>query len=279
MSEPAFLAPLGGFTHFAALAEASTSRNSYSQVPSPSYVWNGQETPHPDISWTSYSDGPQVNISEKGTWKVNDSPNIIQSYTFENHLVTFIFFFRRRLEANEEKVANSRFSSNSSPDSQSPSPPTSSSNGGSDSTNISNNDNTLYIENTLKKYSSPKHEGSLSSKHESLSSRRSYWKKRYHDHKSADEQTSAPEGESEKKIARISKSPERKRVASGGHGSAELIQKSGSETTVMENDQEKQAWAKTNKQTNKSKRATSALQVLRRLNEKRTFIKYLGFIC
>jgi hypothetical protein len=47
----------------------------------------------------------------------------------------------------------------------------------------------------------------------------------------------------------------------------------------MENDQEKQAWAKTNKQTNKSKRATSALQVLRRLNEKRTFIKYLGFIC
>merc|ERR1740116_334445 len=100
---------------------------------------------------------------------------------------------RRRLEANEEKVANSRFSSNSSPDSQSPSPPTSSSNGGSDSTNISNNDN------TLKKYSSPKHEGSLSSKHESLSSRRSYWKKRYHDHKSADEQTSAPEGESEKK--------------------------------------------------------------------------------
>jgi hypothetical protein len=30
-------------------------------------------------------------------------------------------------------------------------------------------------------------------------------------------------------------------VASGGHGSAELIQQSGSETTVMENDQEKQA--------------------------------------
>merc|ERR1712172_344692 len=83
---------------------------------------------------------------------------------------------RRRLEANEEKVTNSRFSSNSSPDSQSPSPPTSSSNGGSDSPNISNNDNPLYIENTLKKYSSPKHEGSLSSKHESLSSRRSYWK-------------------------------------------------------------------------------------------------------
>merc|ERR1712086_523438 len=154
---------------------------------------------------------------------------------------------RRRLEANDEKVANSRFSSNSSPDSQSPSPPTSSSNGGSDSTNISNNDNTLYIENTLKKYSSPKHEGSLSSKHESLSTRRSYWKKRYHDHKSADEETtgqSANEGQSEKKVARIS-SPERKRVASGGNGSAETAQHglilSGSEATVMENDQEQQA--------------------------------------
>ena len=190
----------------------------------------------------------------KSTWKVLNSPDIIQNYTIKKLLLTSYYFliFRRRLEANEEKVANSRFSSNSSPDSQSPSPPTSSSNGGSDSTNISNNDNTLYIENTLKKYSSPKHEGSLSSKHESLSSRRSYWKKRYHDHKSADEQTSAPEGESEKKIARISKSPERKRAVSGGHGSAELKQQSGSETTVMENDQEKQAWAKTNKQTTTS---------------------------
>merc|ERR1712086_1156717 len=151
---------------------------------------------------------------------------------------------RRRLEANDEKVANSRFSSNSSPDSQSPSPPTSSSNGGSDSTNMGNNDNTLYIENTLKKYSSPKHE-SLSSKHESLSSRRSYWKKRYHDHKSADEETtgqSANEGQSENKVARISKSPERKRVASGGNGSAETAQhgliQSGPEATVMENNQE-----------------------------------------
>ena len=192
--------------------------------------------------------------------KAHDRLLIPQYHTklhIEQPFSNLIFFFRRRLEANEEKVANSRFSSNSSPDSQSPSPPTSSSNGGSDSTNISNNDNTLYIENTLKKYSSPKHEGSLSSKHESLSSRRSYWKKRYHDHKSADEQTSAPEGESEKKIARISKSPERKRAASGGHGSAELIQKSGSETTVMENDQEKQAWAKTNKQINKQTTTTS----------------------
>ena len=192
--------------------------------------------------------------------KAHDRLLIPQYHTklhIEQPFSNLIFFFRRRLEANEEKVANSRFSSNSSPHSQSPSPPTSSSNGGSDSTNISNNDNTLYIENTLKKYSSPKHEGSLSSKHESLSSRRSYWKKRYHDHKSADEQTSAPEGESEKKIARISKSPERKRAASGGHGSAELIQKSGSETTVMENDQEKQAWAKTNKQINKQTTTTS----------------------
>merc|ERR1712166_366471 len=124
---------------------------------------------------------------------------------------------RRRLEANEEKVANSRFSSNSSPDSQSPSPPISSSNGGSDS-----NQN--------------------SSKHESLSSRRSYWKKRYHDHKSADEETSAAEGQTGKKVARISKSPERKRVASGGNGYAETAQhgliQSGSEVTIMENDQQ-----------------------------------------
>jgi len=86
---------------------------------------------------------------------------------------------RRRLEANEEKAARSQghcsdssrsssMGNNSSPDSQSPSPPTTSSNGGSDSTNISNGE-CSYESN--KKYTSPKHE------------RRSYWKKRYHDHK------------------------------------------------------------------------------------------------
>jgi len=85
---------------------------------------------------------------------------------------------RRRLEANQEKAARSQghcsdssrsssMGNNSSPDSQSPSPPTTSSNGGSDSTNISNGECSYES----KKYSSPKHE------------RRSYWKKRYHDHK------------------------------------------------------------------------------------------------
>lgn len=303
--QPVFLAPLGGFAHSAALAEASTSRNSSGRhrsrspvvderTPAPqaigpinlvSTVAPGETSSHSRRSpHVSASVGPmfinkpsphyysQSNIRDdreerrsKKRQERSDRERQVEREAIEEQMakeqmeaeeeadhkeaserdhaayLEEAYRCRRRLEANEEKVANSRFSSNSSPDSQSPSPPTSSSNGGSDSTNISNNDNTLYIENTLKKYSSPKHEGSLSSKHESLSSRRSYWKKRYHDHKSADEQTSAPEGESEKKIARISKSPERKRAASGGHGSAELIQKSGSETTVMENDQEKQA--------------------------------------
>lgn len=305
--QPVFLAPLGGFAHSAALAEASTSRNSSGRNCSRSPVVD-ERTPapqaivpinlvstHPSVApetsshprrspHVSASAGPmfinkpsphyyaQSNIRDdreerrsKKRQERSDRERQVERESIEEQMakeqmeaeeeadhkeaserdhaayLEEAYRCRRRLEANEEKVANSRFSSNSSPDSQSPSPPTSSSNGGSDSTNISNNDNTLYIENTLKKYSSPKHEGSLSSKHESLSSRRSYWKKRYHDHKSADEQTSATEGESEKKIARTSKSPERKRAASGGHGSAELVQQSGSETTVMENDQEKQA--------------------------------------
>ena len=166
----------------------------------------------------------------------------------------FFSYFRRRLEANEEKSANSRghcsdssrsssiMGNHSSPDSQSPSPPTTSSNGGSDSTNgISNGE--CSNEYTSKKYSSPKHE------------RRSYWKKRYHDHKDADDEEetgngSNARGEPEKKIPRNSKSPERKRMPSGSRdGSSangneaiknglKIIQGSGSDTGVMENDQE-----------------------------------------
>jgi len=120
---------------------------------------------------------------------------------------------RRRLEANEEKVASSRghcsdssrsssiMGNHSSPDSQSPSPPTTSSNGGSDTTNISNGECSYES----KKYSSPKHE------------RRSYWKKRYHDHKGHDIDDEA-DGSPDKKSPRISKSPglsKDKRTSSG----------------------------------------------------------------
>jgi len=120
---------------------------------------------------------------------------------------------RRRLEANEEKVASSRghcsdssrsssiMGNHSSPDSQSPSPPTTSSNGGSDTTNISNGECSYES----KKYSSPKHE------------RRSYWKKRYHDHKGHDIDDET-DGSPDKKSPRISKSPglaKEKRTSSG----------------------------------------------------------------
>merc|ERR1739842_83753 len=75
-------------------------------------------------------------------------------------------------------------------DSQSPSPPTTSSNGGSDSTNISNGECSYES----KKYSSPKHE------------RRSYWKKRYHDHKDdLDEEY----GQDKKSPRMSAKSPEK----------------------------------------------------------------------
>ena len=89
----------------------------------------------------------------------------------------------------------------SSPDSQSPSPPTTSSNGGSDTTNISNGECSYES----KKYSSPKHE------------RRSYWKKRYHDHKGHDIDDET-DGSPDKKSPRISKSPglaKEKRTSSG----------------------------------------------------------------
>ena len=39
----------------------------FPQDPPSSYVCNSQETLGPDISWMSYLDGPQVNVSEKGT--------------------------------------------------------------------------------------------------------------------------------------------------------------------------------------------------------------------
>jgi len=283
--QPVFLAPLGGFAHSAALADASSTRSSSSRYRSRSPVVD-ERTPAPQAmvpinlvstrpsvapsdSAHSRRSAPHVSASASPMFINNPAPHYytpsnirddreerrskkrqdrsdrerhVEREAIEEQMAAEqmaaeeeadhkevserdhaayleeAYRCRRRLEANEEKVANSRFSSNSSPDSQSPSPPISSSNGGSDSNQ---------------------------SKHESLSSRRSYWKKRYHDHKSADEETSAAEGQTEKKVARISKSPERKRVASGGNGFAETAQhgliQSGSEATVMENDQEQQA--------------------------------------
>jgi len=151
------------------------------------------------------------------------------------------YHHRRRLEANEKKAAlsqgncsdtsrSSSMGNNSSPDSQSPSPPMTSSNGGSDSNNISNGECSYES----KKYSSPKHE--------SLTERRSYWKKRYHDHTEDGE-----EYVQDKKIARMSfKSPESQRTvapSSDNDGTNvtetikhELIQ---SESKAVVNDQER----------------------------------------